>query len=50
MKKDKEDCRKQAQALRQAGYSFGQIAKELNIPCMRSRSARSVISSLQTRA
>ena len=32
MKKDKEDCRKQAQALRQAGYSFGQIAKELNMP------------------
>lgn len=32
MKKDKEDCRKQAQALRQAGYSFGQIAKKLNIP------------------
>ena len=32
MKKDKDANQKKAQYLRQAGYSFGQIAKELNIP------------------
>ncbi len=32
MNKDKEGYRKQALCLRQAGYSFSQIAKELNIP------------------